>query len=159
MSPPASVKSIAQRVRTVSLFVMSFSLSRSPCHSTLDSRPFSLEHFIRPVQHRLRDRQAYLLGSFQIDQQLKLRRLLDRQIDRLGALENFVHVDGSAPEQVSVAGGIRHQAPGFYVVSCLVHRRQSVLYGKFRNLLSVTIEQRIQNRNECISAPLDRTLK
>ena len=54
--------------------------------------PKSLDHLIRPIQHRLRDRQADLLGRLEIDHQLELRRLLDRQIGRLGSLQDFVHV-------------------------------------------------------------------
>ena len=41
-----------------------------------DTRPFSLDHLIRPGQHVLRNRQADLLGRFKIDDQLELRRLL-----------------------------------------------------------------------------------
>ena len=43
-----------------------------------------LDHFIRPVQHRLRNREADLLRRLKIDHQLKLRWLLDRQISGLG---------------------------------------------------------------------------
>ena len=71
---------------------MSFSLSRCTCHSTLDTRPFSLDHLVRPRQHVRRNRQADLLGGFEIDDQLKLRRLLDGKIGRLGAFEDFVNV-------------------------------------------------------------------
>ena len=60
-------------------FLHAFSLPRSTCHSTLDTRPFSLDHPIRPRQHLRRNRQADLLGCFEIDHQLELRRLLDRQ--------------------------------------------------------------------------------
>ena len=36
----------------------------------------SFDHFVRPCQHVWRNCQAYLLGSFQIDDELKLCRLL-----------------------------------------------------------------------------------
>jgi len=39
-----------------------------------------LNYLIRPRQHRLRDREAERLGGLEIYHQLKLRRLLDRQI-------------------------------------------------------------------------------
>ena len=47
-------------------------------------------HFVRPHQHIWRNRQADLLGGFQIDHQLKLRRLLDGQIGGLGSLQDLV---------------------------------------------------------------------
>jgi hypothetical protein len=37
---------------------------------------------------------ADLLGRFQIDHQLELGRLLDRQVSRLGAFKNLVNVSG-----------------------------------------------------------------
>jgi hypothetical protein len=51
----------------------------------------SLDDFIGSIQHRLRNRQADLLGGFEIDHQLKLRRLLDREIGWLGSLQDLVN--------------------------------------------------------------------
>ena len=66
---------MAQRVRTAIFFFMSFELS--------NVKPL-LNDFIRPRQHIWRNRQADLLGGFQIDDEFKFRRLLDGQISRLG---------------------------------------------------------------------------
>ena len=52
----------------------------------------STNHFVRPHQHVRRNRQADLLGGFQIDDELELRRLLHRKISGLGAFEDFVHI-------------------------------------------------------------------
>ena len=46
----------------------------------------SLNDFVRPVQHRLRNRQADLLGCLEIDHELELCWLLHREVRRLGAL-------------------------------------------------------------------------
>src|SRR5262244_3016161 len=43
-----------------------------------------LDYFVRWVQNQLRDRNADLIRSFQVNDQLKLCRLLDRQIAGLG---------------------------------------------------------------------------
>jgi hypothetical protein len=66
-------------------------------HSTLDTRPFSLDQLVRPSEHLRRDRQADLLRRFKIDHELELRRLLHWKISRLGALEDFVHVIRDTP--------------------------------------------------------------
>ena len=66
---------------------MSFSLSRSTRYSTLDTRPFSLDHFVRSHQHIRRNGQADLLGSLQIDDELKLRRLLDGKVGGFGTFQ------------------------------------------------------------------------
>ena len=42
----------------------------------------SLDHLIRPQQQRRRDRQAEGLGGLEVDDQLELRGLLDREARR-----------------------------------------------------------------------------
>ena len=53
-------------------------LSHPLLHAGLSRR--ILDHLIRPHQHVRRNRQADLLRGFEIDDELKLRRLLDRQV-------------------------------------------------------------------------------
>ena len=53
---------------------------------------FLFYHPVRPRQHFRRNRQADLLGGFEIDDEFELRRLLHRQIGGLGALQNLVDV-------------------------------------------------------------------
>jgi hypothetical protein len=50
-----------------------------------------LDHLIRPYQHVRWDRQADLLGCFEIDDEFKLGRLLHGKIGGLGAFEDFVY--------------------------------------------------------------------
>jgi hypothetical protein len=47
-------------------------------------RGFSLDHLIRPLQERRRDRQPESLGGPEVDDEFEVRRLLDGQIRRLG---------------------------------------------------------------------------
>ena len=58
------------------------------------------DHFIRSRQHIRRNRQADLLCRFEIDDELELRRLLDRQVGGLCAFQNLVDISGGAPVQV-----------------------------------------------------------
>ena len=53
----------------------------------------SLDHLIRPLQERRRDRQAEGLGGLEVDDQLEPVNLLEGQIARLGALEDLVDED------------------------------------------------------------------
>src|SRR5499426_1315479 len=57
-----SARSTADRVRTV-IFLFMFFSALSTRHSTLDTRPFLLNHLIRSRQHVGRNRQADLLRS------------------------------------------------------------------------------------------------
>ena len=61
-----------------------------------------LHHFIRPRQQFRRNRQSNLFRRLQVDDELKLRRLLHRQISRLGAFQDLVHVNSRAPIEVIV---------------------------------------------------------
>jgi len=56
----------------------------------------SLDHLIRPLQERRRDREAEGPGGLEVDHQLELRRLLDGEVGRLGALENLIDVNRRA---------------------------------------------------------------
>jgi hypothetical protein len=55
------------------------------------------------------------LGSLEIDHQLKLCRLLDRQIGWLGAFQYLVNENGRRSKNRSNIGPVRHQATRFDV--------------------------------------------
>src|SRR5467141_1888068 len=76
----------------------------------------SLNHLIRPLQERRRDRQAERLGGLHVDDQLELRGLLDGQVGGLGALEDLVHVGSGVAKKPSNVLSIGHKAPGFDII-------------------------------------------
>src|SRR4030095_3637905 len=86
-------------------------LSHPLLHAGLSRR--LLDHPVCPRQHCARNREADLLGSYQVNHELKLRGLLDWQLGGLGAFENFVYVGGRAPEQVRKIHSVKHQTARF----------------------------------------------
>jgi hypothetical protein len=62
------------------------------CCKGLDSPLTSADHVGRLEEEDWGDGQAERLGGLEVNQQLELHRLLDRQIGRLGAFQDFVHV-------------------------------------------------------------------
>ena len=58
----------------------------------------SLDHLIRPLQEPRGDREAEGLGGLEVDHELPLRRLFDREIGRLGAFQDFVDDGGGSAE-------------------------------------------------------------
>src|SRR6266478_7186537 len=61
--------------------------------TALTKPPFSwIDHLIRPLQERRREREAEGLGGLEVDDQLELRRPLDGQVAGLRTLANLVHV-------------------------------------------------------------------
>src|SRR5439155_21860871 len=83
-----------------------------------------LDHVVRPKQHRLWDGQPQSLRGSEIDHQLELRRLLDGQVGRLGALQDLVYVGGRPPEHVPNAGPVRQQAASLGGLNRCRHGRQ-----------------------------------
>lgn len=62
--------------------------------SLLFGKARSPDHLVRAQQDRLGDGNADCFRGFQIDDEFEFGRLLDRQIARLGALQNLVDVPG-----------------------------------------------------------------
>jgi hypothetical protein len=82
---------MAQRVRKETVFIVSL-LLLPPAYRLLN-------HLIRSLQHADRNRQIYLFRRFEVDDKLKLRRLLDRQLAGLGTFENLVDVNSRAAKR------------------------------------------------------------
>ena len=59
----------------------------------------SSNNLVRSRQHIRRNREADLLGGLQIDDKLKLGRLLYGQLGRLSAFQDFVHVSSGAADK------------------------------------------------------------
>ncbi len=56
-----------------------------------------LDDLIRPLQQRLRDRQAERLGGLEVDDQFELRGLLDGEVGGLGASQYLIDIGGGTP--------------------------------------------------------------
>src|SRR5262245_49571265 len=76
----------------------------------------SFDHLICPQQQGGRDRETQGLRCPQIDDEIKLGRLLNRQVAGLGALENSVHVARTSTEDIGHVGPIAKKCSGFSVV-------------------------------------------
>jgi hypothetical protein len=57
----------------------------------------SFNHFVGPGKQGWRYCKAERLRSLEVDNELEFSRLGDRQVRRVGTLQNLVNVDGSLP--------------------------------------------------------------
>src|SRR5262249_46298026 len=71
--------------------------------------PRLFDHLVSPCEHLRWNRQSNLFRGLQVDDKLKLRRLLHRQISRLGAFQDLVHVNSRAPKEVSGVWPVGHE--------------------------------------------------
>src|SRR6516164_4458829 len=85
----------------------------------------SLDHLVGKNEHAGRNSEAERLGGGQVDDEIELGRLLDRDVARLCSAQNLVDVVGSAPELVRQAWSVGHQPSSLDVLPKTVHRRQS----------------------------------
>src|SRR6266545_2751073 len=83
-----------------------------------------------------------------VDHQLELRRLLDGQVGRLGALEDLIDVGCGAPEHVRTARPIRHEATDLRLLNLPAHRRQAALGCEVCDSCSVSSEERVRQDEE-----------
>src|SRR5215813_5476583 len=100
-----------------------------------------LDHLIRPRQQRWRDGQAEGLGGLEVDDELELRGLLDRQVRWLGSLEDPIDVGGYTSVDLSVVGAIAHKSPGLNEVSELVECRQAMARSQGEQEIPMSIEE------------------
>src|SRR5438045_43219 len=70
------------------------------CAPLRAARAASFDYPVGAQEYRCWNRNAQGLGGPRVDNKLELCRLLDRQIARLRALEDLVHIAGGTPEVV-----------------------------------------------------------
>src|SRR5437762_1685036 len=98
------------------------------CSSVKHSGPIrSLNDLRRLDQDRLWDSEPKGLSCLEIDREVKLRGLLDRQIGRVSALENPVDIAAGTPIQIWEVGPIGHEATRLREQPSLRDRRQPML--------------------------------
>ena len=76
---------------------------------------------IRFRQHIRRNRQADLLGSLQVDEKLKIDRLLDGNVGGLSAFQSLVDIRNGSSENLITVDFIGYEAASLYELTSLVH--------------------------------------
>src|SRR5882762_3591640 len=87
----------------------------------------SLNHLIGSGEQRLRHGKAEHLGGFEVDHQLEFGWLLDRQIGRLGALQDLSRVNAGLTKGTSKARSIADEAAGHSELTQGIDHRNGML--------------------------------
>jgi len=72
-----------------------------------------LDHLVGAGEQRRRHVEAKRLRGDQVEREIELGRLLDRNIGGLRAPQNFVHIIASTPKHAGDIGTIGHESAGF----------------------------------------------
>src|SRR5271156_459290 len=75
-------------------------------------------------ENRDGDREAERLSRLQVDDEVEGRRLLDRKITRVFALENAIHVNGGATKILRDVRTIRHETARLRIFALGIDRGQ-----------------------------------
>src|SRR5215510_8397202 len=98
----------------------------------------SLDDFVGSDQNGLRDRQPERLGRLHVDHQLELGRLLDGQIARFSALQDFVDEYGSTAKVFGKCSARRTGPASLRELLGPEYCRQAVPLGEVPDELPVT---------------------
>jgi hypothetical protein len=115
----------------------------------------SLNHLIRPLQERRRDRQTERLGGLEVDEELELGGLLYREVGGPDAFEDLVDVQGSLPEHVIKIRAVRHEGARMGVLREAADGRKPALESNFGDLRSLREEDGRHEEQERFTLRVD----
>src|SRR5205809_1142784 len=104
---------------------------------------------IRPRQHVRWNCKTNLVCCLKVNDKLKLRRLLHRQISWFGAFQDLVHVNSRALIEVNEVCSIEHKAALIDKLLLEVNSRQAVFAGKLDDSLSFGEKNATRGRHDC----------
>src|SRR5215475_2672566 len=102
---------------------------------------FLFDHLVGAGENRIRHGQAEGLGGLEIDDELEPGRQLDRQLARLGTIEDAIDIGGGTPVAVGEVLAVADQSSGLYVLPEREDRRQPVLERELRDSLALLDEK------------------
>src|SRR6266545_781710 len=116
----------------------------------------SLNNLIRAQQHHLRDRQPERLRGLEVDDQLELLRLLDRQVAGFRTFEDAIDVTGGATRHLHEVRSVRHQPTRLGLRAQQVERGEPRARYELRKPRRRVVEHRITSDQQGLSSFADR---
>src|SRR5262249_6617592 len=108
----------------------------------------SPDELVRSDEEGLWDGKSKGLSGLEVDDELELGGLLDREISGLGPFENLVYVDGRPPHSVGDAWPIRQETARLGELTQPAHHRQPAPDRVVRNSCSVKNKHRVPENDD-----------
>src|SRR5262245_22913893 len=86
----------------------------------------SFDHLVGGEEQTGRHSEAERFGSLQIDNELELRRLRNRQVSRLRSAEDLTGIDAGLTKTISDIGAVAHQSADLGIGAAGISRGDSV---------------------------------
>src|SRR5262245_44181443 len=99
-------------------------------------------------QEGYRDCQVNRLGRFKIHNQLKSRRVLYREVGRLGTFENSIHVVSCAAKAIIPIEAVGHQTTSCYVLGESIDGRHPITPCLIDDHCCISNGDRVRERNQ-----------
>src|SRR5262249_3420773 len=106
------------------------------------------DHLVGALLNRQRDKNVKRPGGFEIDDQLELDQGLDRELIRLGALENSIGVSSGAAVVVEQVAAIGHKAADFGEHSERIDGRDTIARRKRRDLNAICDQKNVRRHDK-----------
>jgi len=114
----------------------------------------SFNHLVRAGEDRLRDSQTERMGGLEIDDQFEGRRLLDRQIGRLGTLQDPSGVNAGLTKESGEVRAIADQPAGHDETPVPRDRRNGMTRCQRYELIAPAKQEGIGGDEECVGMQL-----
>src|SRR5690242_9654423 len=121
-------------------------------------RRWLFDDLVGAKQERIGHLESDGFGGLEVDAQIELGRLLDRQVARLGALEDLVDVVSGAAVHVLVAWPERHQPAGLHQLPVGADAWYAVRRGKGHERLAIVQKHAVGEDMERLRPLLEQNL-